>query len=164
MATVARAASNCRSPGKNSITSLVDEFPKFWKCRFWTFFSPILSWIHHRKSPIYRWINSRAGLKPGTAKTLTNLGNDYYAVAVAHAGAEAAAYNENECLEECKENVRVAAGAGARALQEQVVQNVLGEPESRVKMGILAPPGPFWNRGGSRRGGCWGGDGSEVLD
>ncbi|BET01988.1 manganese ion Hypothetical protein [Nesidiocoris tenuis] len=65
-----------------------------------------------------------AGLKPGTAKTLTNLGNDYYAVAVAHAGAEAAAYNENECLEECKENVRVAAGAGARALQEQGIEEI----------------------------------------
>lgn len=49
---------------------------------------------------------------------------EYKAVAVVGAGRHGAAYNENEELDEGMENVRVAAGTGARALQLQGMYEV----------------------------------------
>ncbi|KAF6198922.1 hypothetical protein GE061_006945 [Apolygus lucorum] len=65
-----------------------------------------------------------SNLRLGGAKLVTNLGQDYYAVAVAGLGPETVSYNENECLEECRENIRIAAGVGARILQDQGIEEI----------------------------------------
>uniref|UniRef100_A0A023F9A5 Cytosol aminopeptidase n=2 Tax=Triatoma infestans TaxID=30076 RepID=A0A023F9A5_TRIIF len=57
-------------------------------------------------------------LSLGKVKVIHNLNPDYYAVAVACAGPEGVGYNENEILDECRENIRIASGAGAKALNE----------------------------------------------
>ena len=49
-----------------------------------------------------------------------NLGCEFVSVAVAGLGAQNACFNEEEELNEKKENVRIAAGVGARALQSEV--------------------------------------------
>ncbi|KAF6199256.1 hypothetical protein GE061_007281 [Apolygus lucorum] len=63
----------------------------------------------------------------GKARVFHNLSSEFYAIAVAGAGPEAAGYNENEVLDECRENIRVAAGVGAMALQKNGVEKIYVE-------------------------------------
>ncbi|XP_014274954.1 cytosol aminopeptidase [Halyomorpha halys] len=68
-----------------------------------------------------------SNLKQGGVQIVSNLSSEYHALAVAGLGPEDAGYNEAECLEECKENIRVAAGVGARALQNQNIGMIMVE-------------------------------------
>ncbi|XP_017077502.1 cytosol aminopeptidase [Drosophila eugracilis] len=67
---------------------------------------------------------------------------DYQAVAVVGVGKQGASYNENEELDEGMENVRVAAGTGARALQLQGMYEVhvdaMDYPEQAAEGAALA--------------------------
>lgn len=53
------------------------------------------------------------------------LNEDFSYIAVAGLGDEGATYDAVEMMDLCKENVREAAGAGARALQEMVGKTYL---------------------------------------
>lgn len=66
-------------------------------------------------------VTNRAGIKRGIARVFTNVCNDFHGVAVAGLGKEGVGYNMLENLDVCRENIRAAAGAGAVALQDQVI-------------------------------------------
>jgi len=68
-----------------------------------------------------------SGLKLGNAKVFNSLGSEFYGVAVAGLGTEGIGFNESEVLDECKENIRIAAAVGARALQRQGVNVIAVE-------------------------------------
>ncbi|KAJ9592898.1 hypothetical protein L9F63_015476, partial [Diploptera punctata] len=53
----------------------------------------------------------------GDVQVFQNLESEYYSVAVAGLGKEDVGFNTLENLDECRENVRIAAGAGVRALR-----------------------------------------------
>jgi len=88
---------------------------------------------------------STSGIQLGNAKVFHGVGCEYYAVAVAGVGPEGMGYNEQEIIDECKENVRVAAASGARALQDQGVGLIFvegfGNPEAAAEGSDLA----IWN-------------------
>uniref|UniRef100_A0A0A9XYX6 Cytosol aminopeptidase n=1 Tax=Lygus hesperus TaxID=30085 RepID=A0A0A9XYX6_LYGHE len=67
-----------------------------------------------------------ADVKLGTARVFNGLG-DFYGVAVTGLGPEKAGMNDKETLNECKENIRIAAAVGAKALQDQTVENIMVE-------------------------------------
>lgn len=79
-------------------------------------------------------------LKLGTARVFNGLG-EFYGVAVAGVGSESAGMNNKEMLNECKENIRIAAAVGAKALQDQTVENIMVEgftnPEAAAEGSIL---------------------------
>ena len=56
----------------------------------------------------------------GTAQVFANLSKDFHYVAVSGLGQPNLSYNDQEILDECKENIRICAGVGARALQDNV--------------------------------------------
>ena len=49
-----------------------------------------------------------------------DLGEEFFGVAIGGLGPEGAGYNEDETLNECKENIRVAAAVASQALQKMV--------------------------------------------
>ncbi|XP_014240992.1 cytosol aminopeptidase-like [Cimex lectularius] len=57
-------------------------------------------------------------IKKGTAQVYSNIHPELYSIAVAGLGQEGIGLTESENLDECKENIRWAAGVGARALHE----------------------------------------------
>ncbi|XP_043642998.1 cytosol aminopeptidase [Drosophila teissieri] len=61
----------------------------------------------------------------GRGKVFHNIDNEFAAVAVVGVGLEGIGFNELEMLDEGMEFVRVAAGVGARSLQQQGITNVL---------------------------------------
>jgi len=63
----------------------------------------------------------------GNAQVFGNIGDDFYSVAVAGLGPESVGLNQAEALDECKENIRTAAGIGARALQDQGIGGIFVE-------------------------------------
>ncbi|KAL1129022.1 hypothetical protein AAG570_013554 [Ranatra chinensis] len=65
-----------------------------------------------------------SGLALGKARVFNNLGKGFFAVALAGLGPEGLGFNENENLNECKENIRIAAAVGARALQDSGVTGI----------------------------------------
>jgi aminopeptidase len=70
----------------------------------------------------YYFFNFRGVPKKGTVFVFNNLGTEFEAVAVSGLGDENAGFNEDEELNEKKENIRIAAGLGARALQSEVME------------------------------------------
>ncbi|XP_014278404.1 cytosol aminopeptidase [Halyomorpha halys] len=72
-------------------------------------------------------VKGGAGISKGTAQVFTNLGDEFYSIAVAGLGEEGAGYNTLEILDECKENIRWAAATGARALQDSGIYNIMVE-------------------------------------
>jgi len=66
-------------------------------------------------------------IKKGEVKVFGNLSQDFYSIAVAGAGKEGVGYNSLENLDECKENIRIAAGLGARTLQDEGIPAVYVE-------------------------------------
>lgn len=81
-------------------------------------------------------------MKLGKSVTLTNLDPEYFNVCVVSVGKEEVGYNRVEELDECKENIRVAAGVGARKLRETGVTCInfdgMGHPESSAEGAQLA--------------------------
>ncbi|XP_066911295.1 cytosol aminopeptidase-like isoform X1 [Clytia hemisphaerica] len=59
--------------------------------------------------------------KPGSVRTFTNLSDKYPLLTVCGLGEENLDIDENECLDERKENVRIGAGAGAKELKKYKV-------------------------------------------
>ncbi|XP_075215170.1 cytosol aminopeptidase-like isoform X2 [Lycorma delicatula] len=59
-----------------------------------------------------------SNLKLGKTAVFHGLLNDYHAVALVGLGSKEAGFNEFETLNECKENIRIAAANGARKLQK----------------------------------------------
>jgi len=66
-------------------------------------------------------------IKKGTVKVFGNVMPDFYNVAVVGLGQEGVGVNELEHLDECKENIRIGAGVGCLALQEQGVSSIFVE-------------------------------------
>ncbi|XP_014241218.1 cytosol aminopeptidase-like [Cimex lectularius] len=66
-------------------------------------------------------------IKAGTCQVFANVSNDFNTVAVSNIGNEGVGYNELEKLDECKENIRVAAAVGARALQNEGMTTIFVE-------------------------------------
>jgi aminopeptidase len=56
----------------------------------------------------------------GKAQVFSNLSRDFHYVAVSGLGQPNLGYNNQEIIDECKENIRICAGVGARALQDNV--------------------------------------------
>uniref|UniRef100_A0A224XEU8 Cytosol aminopeptidase n=1 Tax=Panstrongylus lignarius TaxID=156445 RepID=A0A224XEU8_9HEMI len=71
---------------------------------------------------------SGAGIKKGVARVFTNLSNDFAAVAVAGLGPEGLGWNNQERLDECKENIRIATAHATKALQDEGLSTVFVEP------------------------------------
>lgn len=65
--------------------------------------------------------------KLGEAKIFYQLDDQFTAIGVVGLGEDCAGYVEKECIDQGKENIRVAAGAGARALQALHVNKILLE-------------------------------------
>ncbi|XP_014241292.1 cytosol aminopeptidase-like [Cimex lectularius] len=85
----------------------------------------------------------QSGIQLGETVIYNNLGAEFYAVAVSALGQEGLGYNEIECLEECKENIRIASAVGAKALQEQhglpiVMVEGFTNPEAAAEGAILS--------------------------
>ncbi|CAH1399932.1 unnamed protein product [Nezara viridula] len=82
------------------------------------------------------------GVPLGQAQVFSNLGDDFAAVAVAGVGPEGAGYDPLERLDVCKENIRIAAGVGAKKLQDQGINQILVEgftsPEPAAEGASLA--------------------------
>jgi len=68
-----------------------------------------------------------SGLRKKSAQVYSNIHADFYAIGVAGLGQEGVGVNDLEHLDECKENIRIAAGVGAMALQEQGLQSLFIE-------------------------------------
>lgn len=80
--------------------------------------------------------------KLGVGKVFNNIDPEFRSVAVIGVGREGAGFNELEMLDEGMENVRVAAGVGARSLQYQGVSEILVDtmeyPEQAAEGSSLA--------------------------
>lgn len=63
-------------------------------------------------------------LKRGKVHVLYNISKEYSAIAIAGLGKEKAGINQLENLNECKENIRVAAGVGAMRLQDDGISSI----------------------------------------
>ncbi|BET01986.1 manganese ion Hypothetical protein [Nesidiocoris tenuis] len=63
-------------------------------------------------------------IKKGKAQVFGNLGDEFYQVAAVGLGSESVGWSTLEGMDECKENIRAAAGAGAMALQDQGIPNI----------------------------------------
>lgn len=81
-------------------------------------------------------------MKLGQSVILTNLDTDYFNVCLVGLGKEEVGYNRLEELDECRENIRIAAGVGARKLREFGVTCIcfdgMGHPESSAEGAQLA--------------------------
>ncbi|KAK9509542.1 hypothetical protein O3M35_006839 [Rhynocoris fuscipes] len=62
-----------------------------------------------------------SGIRKGIARVFSNVSSEFVAIAVAGLGPEGVGYNQAENLDQCRENIRMAAGAGTVALQDQGV-------------------------------------------
>ncbi|XP_014261614.1 cytosol aminopeptidase-like [Cimex lectularius] len=69
---------------------------------------------------------NNSGIDLGNARVFNGL-DEFYGVAVAGLGHKEAGMNSKECLNECKENIRIASAVGARALQKQTIENIMVE-------------------------------------
>ncbi|XP_001360446.3 cytosol aminopeptidase-like [Drosophila pseudoobscura] len=92
---------------------------------------------------VMQWIRERnMDGSPGKGLLFSGMDGDYQAIAVVGVGDYDAAFNEEEELDLGMENVRVAAGAGARALQMQGMREVhvdsMGYPEQAAEGASLA--------------------------
>ena len=56
----------------------------------------------------------------GQAVVFSNLSDEFSAIAVTGVGQEGVGYDSLERMDMCKENIRIAAGVGAKKLYEQV--------------------------------------------
>ncbi|PSN45653.1 Cytosol aminopeptidase [Blattella germanica] len=78
----------------------------------------------------------------GEVQVFQNLENQFSAVAVAGLGPEDVGFNTLENLDECRENVRIAAGTGVRALRSLDIGEIsvegFGQAESAAEGAILA--------------------------
>lgn len=76
-------------------------------------------------------------MKLGQSVVFTNLDPEYFNVCLVSLGREDVGYNRIEEIDECKENIRVAAGVGARKLRETGVTFIcfdgMGHPESAAE-------------------------------
>lgn len=63
----------------------------------------------------------------GQSATFTNLDPEFFNVCLVGVGRDKAGYNRVEELDECKENVRIAAGTGVRKLRETGVTCLMVE-------------------------------------
>ncbi|KAL0269532.1 UNVERIFIED_CONTAM: hypothetical protein PYX00_007233 [Menopon gallinae] len=83
-----------------------------------------------------------APMKLGSSTTFTGLDPEYFSVCLVSVGKEEVGYNRIEELDECKENIRIAAGVGARKLRETGVTSIsfdgMGHPESAAEGAQLA--------------------------
>lgn len=81
-------------------------------------------------------------MKLGASTTFTGLDPEYFNVCLVSVGKEEVGYNRIEELDECKENIRIAAGVGARKLRETGVTCIafdgMGHPESSAEGAQLA--------------------------
>lgn len=66
-------------------------------------------------------------VKLGNAQVFSNLRGDFYSVAVAGLGMEGIGVVEDESIDQCKENIRIAAASGALALQETGINKIFVE-------------------------------------
>ncbi|XP_014259285.1 cytosol aminopeptidase-like isoform X2 [Cimex lectularius] len=74
-----------------------------------------------------KYIMERFKLSEGKAKLLHNISDQFSATAVASLGEPSKTYSETENLDQCKESIRVAAAAGARALQDSGIEKIFVE-------------------------------------
>ncbi|PSN49667.1 Cytosol aminopeptidase [Blattella germanica] len=78
----------------------------------------------------------------GEVQVFQNLESDFYSVAVAGLGTEDVGFNTLENLDECRENVRIAAGTGVRALRSIGIGNIsvegFGQAEAAGEGAALA--------------------------
>lgn len=81
-------------------------------------------------------------MKMGQSFTFTNLDPEYLCVCLVCLGKEEVGYNRVEELDECKENIRIACGIGARKLRETGVTSIafdgMGHAESAAEGAQLA--------------------------
>lgn len=85
---------------------------------------------------------NRLGLKLGQTEIFHCLFADYSAVALVGLGSKQAGdYNENERLNECKENVRIATGIGSQKLQDLYIKRIevesMGHADAAAEGSIL---------------------------
>ncbi|CAA9993148.1 unnamed protein product, partial [Nesidiocoris tenuis] len=73
-----------------------------------------------------------SNLKLGSARVFNGLG-EFYGVAVTGVGPNDATMNSKETLNECKENIRIAAAVGAKALQDQRPMDTRGDQSKSAK-------------------------------
>lgn len=66
--------------------------------------------------------------KSHECKIFSNIHDEYGSVAVVGLGLETSGYCEIECMDDGRENVRIAAGIGARKLDEQGCTNIFMDP------------------------------------
>ncbi|KAJ9597088.1 hypothetical protein L9F63_027023, partial [Diploptera punctata] len=78
----------------------------------------------------------------GKASIFRNVDDEYNAVAVVGLGKEEVGVNTLEMLDECRENIRIAAGIGARMLYEvgitQIIVESFGQSEAAAEGAALA--------------------------
>ncbi|KAJ4451386.1 hypothetical protein ANN_02848 [Periplaneta americana] len=78
----------------------------------------------------------------GEVQVFQNVESEFYSIAVAGLGKEDVGFNTLENLDECRENVRVAAGAGARALSSLGISMIsvegFGQAEAAAEGAALA--------------------------
>uniref|UniRef100_T1IDF3 Cytosol aminopeptidase n=1 Tax=Rhodnius prolixus TaxID=13249 RepID=T1IDF3_RHOPR len=70
---------------------------------------------------------------PGRVQIFGNLGDEFYLVAASALGHESATMNPKEQLDECRENIRIAAGTGAMQLQSQGISHIFVEGFSNAE-------------------------------
>lgn len=82
------------------------------------------------------------GIKRGTAKIFNNIDTDYWSISVVGLGQKDSGFNPVECIDEDRENVRVAAAVGANLLQKNgchcICVDGLGYPEQAAEGSALA--------------------------
>lgn len=83
-------------------------------------------------------------LKQGKAKVFHNLGHEFYAVAVSCAGPESLGFDSNEMLNECKEGIRMAVGAGVRELEKCKIGHIMVEGFSNAEAAAEAASLAVW--------------------
>lgn len=78
----------------------------------------------------------------GSARVFNNIEQNYWSIAVVGLGPPKLGYNEMECIDEGRENVRVAAAIGAKKLTKQGCQCIcldgMGHPEQAAEGSALA--------------------------
>lgn len=84
----------------------------------------------------------RLNLKLGKKEVFHCLVPDYHAIALVGLGPKDTQFNENENLNVCKENVRIAAAKGCRKLQRLLIDRIevdsMGSAEAAAESSILA--------------------------
>ncbi|KAL1122887.1 hypothetical protein AAG570_003213, partial [Ranatra chinensis] len=86
----------------------------------------------------------------GRAHVYHNLGCQFYAVAVAGLGPDGVGYNRREFINECKENVRIAASVGVRALLNMGVTDIMVEGLSNAEAAAEGAALALWEYDGHK--------------